>query len=130
MLTFTLGVLHVAARDMQHSGGAVTINGIVKDAHTKKKLANVSVHLQGRDIGTVTNIVAYRQHGERSCLDYVRNTIRFKCDSESYRDSRMFYDDARQNWDTDFWQDYNIIELTESLEKAVEKLRRHNIKGK
>lgn len=106
-------------------------------------------------------MVAYRQHGERSCLDYVRNTIRFKCDwkrrlfsstyttvaeivtvdldnqpaaniphSESYRDSRMFYDDARQNWDTDFWQDYNIIEPTESLEKAVEKLRRHNKKDK
>lgn len=55
MLTLTLGMLHIAARDMQHSGGAVTINGIVKDAHTKKKLANVSVHLQGRDIGTVTN---------------------------------------------------------------------------
>ena len=414
MLTFTLGMLHVAARDMQHSGGAVTINGIVKDAHTKKKLANVSVHLQGREIGTVTNgdgmfslkidredlegnillsclgyanrriacrdlsgnsgkttvfltpatrtldevtvyggdaknlvvetmkridanypqtpnmlnmfyretimkgsryvgisegvmdvykngygkrttdrdrvrikrgrrlmnqkandtlavklqggpllavyldivkngdvlfddetiplysfkheqmtmlddrlhyavsfkpcatvdyplysgtlyidseslcltraeisldvsdrektnrallqrkpfglrfrcreasiIVAYRQHDGRACLDYIRNTIRFKCDwkrrlfsstyttvaemvtvdldnqpaaniphSESYRDSRMFYDDARQNWDTDFWQDYNIIEPTESLEKAVEKLRRHNKKDK
>lgn len=55
MLTLTLGMLHVAARDMQHSWGAVTINGIVKDAHTKKKLANVSVHLQGREIGTVTN---------------------------------------------------------------------------
>lgn len=38
MLTFTLGMLHVAAREMQHSGGAVTINGIVKDAHTKRSL--------------------------------------------------------------------------------------------
>lgn len=412
MLTLTLGMLHVAARDMQHSGGAVTINGIVKDAHTKKKLANVSVHLQGREIGTVTNgdgmfslkidredlegnillscfgyanrkiacrdlsgnsgkttvfltpatrtldevtvyggdaknlvveamkrivvnypqtpnmlnmfyretimkgsryvgisegvmdvykngygkrttdrdrvrikrrlmsqkandtlavklqggpqlavyldivkngdvlfdnetillysfkheqmmmiddrlhyavsfkpcatagnplysgtlyidceslcltraeisldvsdsektnkallqrkpfglrcrcreasiTVAYRQHDGRACLDYIRNTIRFKCDwkrrlfsstyttvaemvtvdldnqpaaniphSESYRNNRMFYDDARQNWDIDFWQDYNIIEPTESLEKAVEKLRKHNKKDK
>lgn len=254
MLTLTLGMLHVAARDMQHSRDAVTVNGIVKDAHTKKKLANVSVHLQGSDIGTATNgdgmfddetiplysfkheqmmmlddrlhyavsfkpcatagyplysgtlyidseslcltraeitldvsdrektnrallqrkplglrfrcreasiTVAYRQHDGRACLDYIRNTIRFKCDwkrrlfsstyntvaemvtvdldsnpaanipySESYRDNRMFYDDARQNWDADFWQDYNIIEPTESLEKAVAKLRKHNKKDK
>lgn len=102
-------------------------------------------------------VVAYRQHGERARLDYIRNTIRFKCDwrrrlfsstyatvsemvvidlddkptasipySESYRDSHKFYDDARQNWESDFWKDYNIIEPTESLEKAVDKLRKRN----
>ncbi len=35
--------------------------------------------------------------------------------SESYRNSSTFYDDAKQNWDHDFWKDYNIIESTESL---------------
>ncbi len=27
-------------------------------------------------------------------------------------------------WDEDYWSDYNIIEPTESLENAVEKLKR------
>lgn len=101
-------------------------------------------------------VIAYRQHGERACLDYLKSTIRFKCDwkrrlfsstystvaemvavdldnnpaanipvSESYRNSSAFYDDAKLNWDHDFWKDYNIIEPTESLEKAVAKLRKH-----
>ncbi|MGN0280956.1 MAG: carboxypeptidase-like regulatory domain-containing protein [Prevotella sp.] len=100
-------------------------------------------------------VVAYRQHGERSYLDYIRNTIRFKCDwkrrlfssaytataemvvvdvendaskriplSESYSNKSLFSDEAEQNWDKDFWKDYNIIEPTESLEKAVTKLRK------
>ena len=99
-------------------------------------------------------VVAYRRHGERACLDYIRSTIRFKCDwkrrlfssaytavaemvvvdaddntqmsiplSESYSNKRLFSDEAEQNWDRDFWKDYNIIEPTESLEKAVTKLR-------
>ncbi|MGN0281644.1 MAG: hypothetical protein ACI4B3_05000 [Prevotella sp.] len=101
-------------------------------------------------------VVAYRRHGEMACLDYIRSTIRFKCDwkrrlfssaytavaemvivdsdvntqtsipwSESYSNKRLFSDDAEQNWDYDFWKDYNIIEPTESLEKAVTKLRVH-----
>lgn len=100
-------------------------------------------------------VVAYRRHGERSCLDYVRNTIRFKCDwkrrlfssaytavaemvavdivdspanpipaAESYSNKQPFSDQTTQDWDTDFWKDYNIIEPTESLEKAVKKLRK------
>ena len=45
--------------------------------------------------------------------------------SESYGSKRLFSDDAEQNWDEDYWKDYNIIEPTESLEKAVIKLRGH-----
>lgn len=99
-------------------------------------------------------VMSYRQHGEKACLDYVRSTIRFKCDwkrrlfssaytavaemvvvdvddnvqtnipfAESYSNTRLFSDEAEQNWDEDFWKDYNIIEPTESLEKAVAKLK-------
>ena len=101
-------------------------------------------------------VVTYRQHGDRMLLDYMKNTIRFKCDwkrrlfssaytavaemvvvdvdddtltsipySELYGNKRMFSDDAVQNWNKDYWKDYNIIEPTESLEKAVTKLRGH-----
>ena len=104
----------------------------------------------------VSIVVTYRQHGDRMCLDYLRSSIRFKCDwkrrlfssayvvvaemvvvdvddkatmgipsSESYGSKRLFSDDAEQNWDEDYWKDYNIIEPTESLEKAVIKLRGH-----
>lgn len=102
-------------------------------------------------------VVAYRLHGDRSCLDYVKNTIRFKCDwkrrlfssaytataemvtvdvekdatapiplSESYSKRHLFSDEARRDWDQDFWKDYNIIEPTESLEKAVKRLNKNN----
>ena len=44
--------------------------------------------------------------------------------AESYSNKQPFSDQTTQDWDTDFWKDYNIIEPTESLEKAVKKLRK------
>ena len=41
-----------------------------------------------------------------------------------FEKSQIFDDTAEQNWDRDFWKEYNIIEPTESLERAVEKLKR------
>lgn len=41
-----------------------------------------------------------------------------------FEKSQIFDDTAEQNWDRDFWREYNIIEPTESLERAVEKLKR------
>ena len=52
--------------------------------------------------------------------DNVQENIPF---AESYSNTRLFSDEAEQNWDEDFWKDYNIIEPTESLEKAVAKLK-------
>ncbi|MGN0256801.1 MAG: carboxypeptidase-like regulatory domain-containing protein [Bacteroides sp.] len=100
-------------------------------------------------------VIAYRPHGQRSTLDYVKSTIRFKCDwkrrlfassyaavaemvtvdvdhapkgniplQEAFGSKRLFDDEAEANWDADYWADYNIIEPTESLEKAVKKLRK------
>lgn len=100
-------------------------------------------------------VIAYRPHGNRATLDYVKSTIRFKCDwkrrlfassyaavaemvtvdldktpttnislSESFGNKRLFDDEAEANWDADYWAAYNIIEPTESLEKAVKKLRK------
>ena len=102
-----------------------------------------------------STVIAYRQHGDRSTLDYVKSTIRFKCDwkrrlfasayvvtsemvtvdlnkapkgniplQEAFGSKRLFDDEAEANWDVDYWADYNIIEPTESLEKAVKKLRK------
>lgn len=38
----------------------------------------------------------------------------------------IFYDEVTDYWDADFWKGYNIIEPTESLEKAVKKLKKNN----
>lgn len=106
---------------------------------------------------SVTYLVTYRQQGDKTYLNYIRNDVRFKCDwkkrlfsstyatssemvmvdrlespSESikaknsfkYRD--VFYDVVDEYWDADYWKDYNIIEPTESLESAVNKLRKRN----
>ena len=100
-------------------------------------------------------VIAYRPHGNRATLDYVKSCIRFKCDwkrrlfasayaavaemvtvdvdhapkgniplQEAFGTNRLFDDAAEASWDADYWADYNIIEPTESLEKAVKKLRK------
>ena len=100
-------------------------------------------------------VIAYRPHGNRATLDYVKSCIRFKCDwkrrlfasayaavaemvtvdldhapkgniplQEAFGTKRLFDEAAEANWDADYWADYNIIEPTESLEKAVKKLRK------
>lgn len=103
----------------------------------------------------VNFLITYRQQDGMTCLNYIRNEIRFKCDwkrrlfSSSYtarsemvvvereehperviarRDAfkprQIFYDVVKEYWNEDYWQDYNIIEPTESLENAVKKLRK------
>ena len=42
----------------------------------------------------------------------------------SFRSSDSFFDKVQFFADPDFWKDYNIIEPTESLEHAIEKLRK------
>lgn len=44
----------------------------------------------------------------------------------AFGNNEIFYDKVDNYWDSDFWNDYNIIEPTESLEKAVLKLRKNN----
>lgn len=44
----------------------------------------------------------------------------------AFGNNDIFYDKVENYWDSNFWNDYNIIEPTESLEKAVDKLRRNN----
>lgn len=148
------GVLYIDCQSLCLARAEMSLDMSDREKADKALLQKkpLGVRFRSREASVV---VAYRQHGERACLDYLRSTIRFKCDwkrrlfsstyttvaemvtvdldgnatvnipyAESYRPSRMFYDDAKQNWDTNFWKDYNIIEPTESLEKAVAKLRR------
>ena len=107
----------------------------------------------------VSYLVTYKQQGNKTYLNYIGNTIRFKCDwkkrlfsstytaysemvmvdrkeppfemikyKDSFKQRDIFYDKVDEYWDEDFWKDYNIIEPTESLESAVNKLRKRNNK--
>ncbi|MGN0281645.1 MAG: carboxypeptidase-like regulatory domain-containing protein [Prevotella sp.] len=55
VLTVWLGIYNISAKDMLYSDSLVILKGIVRDAGTKKRLANVNVYIPGRDVGTVTN---------------------------------------------------------------------------
>ena len=107
-------------------------------------------------LNEVSFIISYRNQGDFTFLNYIRSTFRFKCDwrrllfsspftavsemvmvdrddnaqriehKEAFRSSHIFYDVVDERWEEDYWQQYNIIEPTESLEEAVDKLRRRN----
>ena len=93
----------------------------------------------------------------KTYLNYIRNTIRFKCDwkrklfstsytvasemvvtdrkegvlenipnKEAFSLNQIFYDKVDEYWNPDFWGNYNIIEPTESLEHAVDKLKKQS----
>ena len=44
--------------------------------------------------------------------------------ADAYGKRKIFSDLVDNYWEPDFWKDYNIIEPSESLEKAVEKLKK------
>ena len=102
-------------------------------------------------------LVTYKDVDGKTYLNYIRNTIRFKCDwkrklfstsytvasemvvtdrkegvlenipnKEAFSLNQIFYDKVDEYWNPDFWGNYNIIEPTESLEHAVDKLKKQS----
>ena len=99
-------------------------------------------------------LVNYRFDGKVSRLSYFRSTMRFSCDwkrrlfstnytsvnelvvtdlrepatpierSEMFRATDILDNKAKEFMDPDFWKDYNIIEPSESLENAINRLRK------
>ncbi len=43
---------------------------------------------------------------------------------DAFKQREVFYDVVNEYWNEGFWKDYNIIEPTESLESAVQKLKK------
>ena len=43
---------------------------------------------------------------------------------ESFRSNDVLADKTQMYFDPDFWKDYNIIEPTESLEHAIDRLKK------
>ncbi len=45
---------------------------------------------------------------------------------KAFKEKQIFYDMVNEYWNEDFWKEYNIIEPTESLEHAVNKLKKQS----
>lgn len=99
-------------------------------------------------------VMNYRLEDGKTRLEYFRSTMRFACDwrkrlfrthytavnelvvtdvrpdvkpirrQERFRTKDFLPDKAPQFYDPDFWADYNIIEPSESLEHAINRLRK------
>ncbi len=67
---------------------------------------------------------AYTTHSEMVVVDREENTSEKIAYRKSFKPRQIFYDIVDEYWDEDYWSDYNIIEPTESLENAVEKLKK------
>ncbi len=105
----------------------------------------------------VSYLVTYKEQNGKTYLNYIWNTIRFKCDwkkrlfssgytvysemvvtdrqednftaifnKTAFKEKQVFYDLVDEYWNEDFWKEYNIIEPTESLEHAVNKLKKQS----
>ena len=104
----------------------------------------------------VSYLVTYKEQNGKTYLNYIRNEIRFKCDwkkrlfsssytvfsemvvtdrksdfaaipsKKAFKEKQVFYDLVDEYWNEDFWKTYNIIEPTESLEHAVNKLKKQS----
>jgi len=111
----------------------------------------ISLRFTPKELSIVIN---YRLRDGKSRLEYFRSTMRFNCDwkkrliatsyaavnelvvtdlrepavpiprSEAFRTTDILSEKAVEFMDPDFWKDYNIIEPTESLEHAIDRLRR------
>lgn len=68
----------------------------------------------------------YTTYAEMVMVDRVDNPEAGISRKLAFGNNEIFYDKVDNYWDSDFWNDYNIIEPTESLEKAVNKLRKNN----
>lgn len=66
----------------------------------------------------------YTTYAEMVMIDRDDNPVAGIPRSEAFGKREIFYDMVDDFSDDDFWKDYNIIEPTESLEKAIEKLRK------
>lgn len=55
LLTLWFGIFHVSAKEVENADSLLTLKGTVKDARSKKRLANVNVSVIGKEVGTMTN---------------------------------------------------------------------------
>ncbi|MEL5895400.1 carboxypeptidase-like regulatory domain-containing protein [Bacteroides sp. GD17] len=68
----------------------------------------------------------YTAFSEMVVTDRTENPATGISNKASFKQKQVFYDLVDEYWNEDFWKKYNIIEPTESLENAVDKLRKQS----
>lgn len=68
----------------------------------------------------------YTTYAEMVMVDRIDNPEEGISRKLAFGNNEIFYDKVADYWDADFWNGYNIIEPTESLDKAVMNLKRNN----
>lgn len=152
-IALNYGTLYIDSEDLTFTRIEMSMdvsdqNKAVRRLVVKKPL---TLRLAPKEMSIVAN---YVRVGDHSLLSYFRSTYRFNCDwkkrlfatsytavnelvvtdirrpalpiakEDAFRTADILCDKAAEFLDQDFWQDYNIIEPSESLEHAVGRLRK------
>ena len=65
---------------------------------------------------------SYTAFSEMVVTDRTESPLSGISNKNTFKRKQVFYDLVDEYWNEDFWRNYNIIEPTESLENAVNKL--------
>ena len=68
----------------------------------------------------------YTAFSEMVVTDRIERPTTNISNKNTFKQKQVFYDLVDEYWSEDFWKSYNIIEPTESLENAVDKLRKQS----
>lgn len=69
---------------------------------------------------------SYTAYSEMVVTDRKEHTLSNISYKNAFKEIQVFYDLVDEYWNEDFWKSYNIIEPTESLEHAVDKLKKQS----
>lgn len=69
---------------------------------------------------------AFKVNTEMVITDRTADDIKPISRKDAFGSREVFYDNVFSYWDKDYWEDYNIIEPTESLENAAARLKKSN----
>lgn len=68
----------------------------------------------------------YTAYSEMVVTDRTEHVLSGISRKNAFKPKQIFYDLVDEYWNEDFWRSYNIIEPTESLEHAVQKLKKQS----
>ncbi|MDH6341385.1 hypothetical protein M2480_000137 [Parabacteroides sp. PFB2-12] len=147
------GKLYIDREKMSFSRAEFNLNMDDQNKATQAILRKKPFGLRFRPL-EVSYLVTYKERDGVTYLSYIRNEVRFRCDwkrrlfatnytinsemvvtdskpadttipsREAFKQNQSLSDRVADFVDEDFWGGYNIIEPTESLESAVNKLRK------
>lgn len=69
---------------------------------------------------------SYTAYSEMVVTDRKEDVLSDIPSKNTFKQKQIFYDLVDEYWNEDFWKSYNIIEPTESLEHAVDKLKKQS----